>query len=78
MRKCVRHNLFIFKKFPLEMETKILEVPSIAVKGCANLPVQSGHKAGHIRLPVIQLQSCLEFIWHLLIPRVAALCLGIC
>lgn len=27
---------------------------------------------------VIQLQSCLEFIWHLAIPGVAARCLGIC
>lgn len=69
-------HLFFSKKFSLEMETKILEVPSIAEKIHANLPVLSGHKAGHIRLPVIQLQSCLEFIW--LIPGVAALCLGIC
>lgn len=71
-------HLFFSKEFPSDMETKILEVPSIAVKRHTNPPVLSDHKAGHIRLPFIQLQSCLEFIWHLPIPGVAALCLGIC
>lgn len=74
----VGRHLFLSKKLPLEMETKTLEVPSTAVQRRANLPVLSGHKVGHIKLPVIQLQSCLEFIWHLPIPGVAARCLGIC